>query len=29
VHFARWMKKIVVRVDNYNSCVGWDGHDDC
>jgi len=28
VHFARRMKKIVVRVDNYDSCVGWDGHDD-
>ena len=28
VHFARRVKKIVVRVDNYDSCVGWDGHDD-
>jgi hypothetical protein len=29
VHFARRMKKIVLQVDNYDSCVGWDGHDDC
>jgi hypothetical protein len=29
MHLARGMKKIVVGVDNYDGCVGWDGHDCC